>query len=163
CSRGRAARARPTPRPPAGPSAAVWGMRLGRSPIEALRARPYLTTIVPVIEGWMVQWYGKFPVVLNVRRNVAPGASVRSQSPVSDVVVWVVVAVVFFHTTVVPAMILSVLGMNAKLTTATPFVTVGVLGVGAACAVVRPSRSTTPRSVESTRLIAVPSLGRSSH
>src|SRR5665213_3067892 len=32
--------------------------------------RTYCTVIVPVICGWIVQWYAKLPVVLNVRCTV---------------------------------------------------------------------------------------------
>ena len=58
--------------------------------------------IVPVMNGWAVQWYGYVPAVLNMYVNVSPLAKdPESKTPSSDVAVCVVWPV-FVQQTVVP-------------------------------------------------------------
>jgi hypothetical protein len=47
----------------------------------------YWTTIVPIMLGWIEQWYGKVPLVANVTLTV-PFAETRPESnaPVSDTI-----------------------------------------------------------------------------
>ena len=50
-----------------------------------------MTVIVPVMNEWMVQWYGYTPALLNVKVYVSPGDSKpESQTAVSDVDVCVI-------------------------------------------------------------------------
>ena len=52
---------------------------------------PVLTVIVPVMNEWIVQWYGYTPALLNVKENVSPLAMLpESHTAVSDVVVCVI-------------------------------------------------------------------------
>ena len=61
-----------------------------------------LTVIVPVMNEWIVQWYGYTPAVLNVKEYMSPGASrPESQTAVSDVDVCVIPPM-FTQQTVVP-------------------------------------------------------------
>jgi len=61
-----------------------------------------LTVIVPVMNGWAVQWYEYVPAVLKVYVNVSPLANdPESKTPSSDVAVCVVWPV-FVQQTAVP-------------------------------------------------------------
>ena len=61
-----------------------------------------LTVIVPVMNEWIVQWYGYTPALSNVKEYMSPGDSnPESQTAVSDVDVCVIWPM-FTQQTVVP-------------------------------------------------------------
>jgi hypothetical protein len=69
--------------------------------------------IVPTIPGWIVQWYAKFPAVLNVTVELALGAIFPvSNEFESDVDVCVTVSP-FTHVTDVPRAMVTGLGLKA--------------------------------------------------
>lgn len=45
---------------------------VGRGVLVGVGAQPAMTLIVPVMDGWMLQWYGKLPTLLNVNENCWP-------------------------------------------------------------------------------------------
>jgi hypothetical protein len=72
------------------------------------------TAMVPVIDGWMLQWYAKVPAFRNTKVNVPP----RVSGPLShapDVAVVVCEAPsMFVHVTLSPTFTVSDAGVNAK-------------------------------------------------
>jgi len=88
---------------------------------------------VPVIPGWIVQWYVNVPAPVNVWLNEAPGA-MRPESQLLLVDVCVVLSLLC-HVTVVPTATLTGFGENADvvmvdapltIVTVVPFAGVGV-------------------------------------
>lgn len=64
------------------------------SPIISLATNnPYFTTIVPRIDGWIVQWYWNEPLLVKVKLYVAPGGRAPLAGPPtllkSSTMVWV--------------------------------------------------------------------------
>ncbi len=78
-----------------------------------MRPQPFTTT-VPVMNGWIAQWYAYVPAVRNVNENAPPGESVPlANAPALDVTVcctWPA----FFHVTVVPTVTETEDGLNPK-------------------------------------------------
>ena len=70
-----------------------------------------LTVIVPVIwTGWIMQWYGYTPALLNVKVYMSPvRQEPESKTPVSEVAVCVIWPV-FVQQTVVPVVIVTSAG-----------------------------------------------------
>lgn len=78
-----------------------------------------MTVIVPIMLGWIAQWYGYEPGSVKVKRNSCPESRFpESKAPVSEVAVWASAAV-FVQQTMVPAGISTVAGSKAKSTIAT--------------------------------------------
>jgi hypothetical protein len=70
--------------------------------------------IFAVIEGWTEQWYGYDPALLNVKVNVAPGATDGLwNAPLSLVTVWATLSLLV-HVTVSPTLTVRSAGANAK-------------------------------------------------
>ena len=75
----------------------------------------YCTVIVPVIDGWIAQWYPKLPALVNVWLKELPGARFPLlKAPVSLVTVCVVESLLV-QVTVAPVGTVSVAGANEKL------------------------------------------------
>jgi hypothetical protein len=76
------------------------------------------TTTVPVMLGWMLQWYVKVPAAVNVLANVAPVFILpESKTPgVSELTVCGMPASLFVQVTVSPTDTDTEAGLNAKLT-----------------------------------------------
>jgi hypothetical protein len=93
------------------------------------------TTIVPVMDGWIEQWYGYVPARVKVNGNDAPfpiGGEINATgAPVSDTTVCEVPSL-FVQVTVVPAFTVRVAGLNAKFLIATAFAAAAGAGVVAA-------------------------------
>lgn len=79
----------------------------------------YLTTIVPVIEGWMAQEYTNVPVSTKVKENVCPLLN-WPELNVADVIWWGAESL-FVHVTASPFLIASVDGANEKFLISTAF------------------------------------------
>lgn len=72
--------------------------------------------MVPFMNGWMVQMYWYVPAVLKVKEYVPPGAMLPESNDAGPdwlVAVWSTLSL-FVHVTVVPLLMLSVPGLNAK-------------------------------------------------
>ena len=76
----------------------------------AVAAAPWTVT-VPVIVGWIVQWYGNVPAVANVTAPVPPPPAMlpASQDASSAVAVWAC-ASEFVHVTVSPTFTVTLAG-----------------------------------------------------
>lgn len=90
--------------------------------------------IVPVMLGWIRQWYAKLPLAMNVKAKLRPGArSPELKRPPFAVTVWVTTSR-FMNVTRVPARTLRLDGVNAKLMMLTTAAIIGGAvgrGVGA--------------------------------
>ena len=89
------------------------------------------TVIVPVIDGWIAQWYANVPATVNVNVNVAPVTRLPLPPPPLKVTVCVA-ASLFVHATLSPAFTVSAFGAKAKFWMLTAL----VVSDGAALAVV---------------------------
>lgn len=114
----------------------------------------YCTTIVAVIIGCTVQWYGNVPVLLNVTLLLPPGGMLPvSQAPESLVAVCGTPSE-FCHVTVVPFATVSVEGPKAMLYAAIVFgdefvvppeLLAGALEYGLVIPLEHPPRATSPK------------------
>jgi hypothetical protein len=73
--------------------------------------------MVAFMDGWITQWYEYVPGAVNVNWYDAPSGSGSEENatdePVSEPIWWAVLSW-FDHVTVVPVLIVSISGVNAK-------------------------------------------------
>src|SRR5947209_9483423 len=91
-------------------------MFMNISPLPQEEGVYIVTTILPTIPGWKVQWYLYVPAFLKVTVTVLPWSSGLSNFQLLVVLVMVCGAAVrFVHFTFVPTLIVFMAGFNTKL------------------------------------------------